>query len=586
MKKPRAHIVRAAVAGSFFMLWLALIGARAGYLQLFRGPWLSHQAAEQYEHEVILQGKRGTIYDCRHEAMAVSIETTSIAANPALVADHGAAADLARILKVRVKEIAQLLASDRAFVWIKRQATPKQVAAVKKLGLKGIEFLPEHSRFYPNTTLAAQVLGFTGIDGHGLEGLEFYYDAELKGTETRVTVLKDALGRGFNADQWAAMNQAGDNVILTIDRHIQFIAERALAEAVTEHRARSGMALVMDPHTGALLAMAQYPFFNPNAFAKSDRRVWRNRAVTDPFEPGSTMKIFNVSTALDRGISTPATIYFCENGKYLVGDHVVHDTKPYGWLSLQQIVKYSSNIGAVKVGQQIGPRLLYNRLESFGFGTRTGIDCPGESSGSLSNYKGWTAVDTGAISFGQGISVTALQLVTAASALANDGILMRPYLVQAITDPNGRIVRRFTPQTVRRVVSVQTARTVRHIMHTVITEGGTGVKAHVQGYSVCGKTGTAQKVNAEGSYAHNAYVASFVGMAPTERPAITVLVVVDEPQDTYYGGLVAAPAFARIVGETLGYMNVAPDNQDWDKTRVREIQADQSEKIGLKRTVF
>jgi cell division protein FtsI (penicillin-binding protein 3) len=265
---------------------------------------------------------------------------------------------------------------------------------------------------------------------------------------------------------------------------------------------------------------------------------------------------------------------------------VVHDTKPYGWLSLQQIVKYSSNIGAVKLGQQIGPRLLYDRLEEFGFGARTGIDCPGESSGSLSNYKGWTAVDAGAISFGQGISVTALQLITAVSALGNSGVLMRPYLVQAVTDPSGRPVHTYAPQPVRRVVSARTARTVRRIMHTVITEGGTGVKAEVEGYSVCGKTGTAQKVNADGKYTHNAYVASFIGLAPTDRPVIAVLVVVNEPQDTFYGGQVAAPAFSRIVRETLGYMNVAPGNEDWDKSHVREIQADQTEKIDLKGTVF
>lgn len=588
MKPGKGHIIRAAVAGSFFMLWLAVIGARAAYLQLFQGAWLSHKAAVQYEREVTLQGKRGAIFDSRHEAMAVSIESTSIAANPALVADRaGTARRLAAILNVKPAQMAQQLASERQFVWLKRQATPKQVAAVKQLAVKGIEFLPEHSRFYPNTTLAAQVLGFTGIDGHGLEGLEFYYDADLKGTETRVTVIKDALGRGFDADRWAAMNQAGNNLILTIDRHIQFITEQALAGAVNEHRARSGMALVMEPHTGALLAVAHYPFFNPNAFAKSDPGVWRNRAVTDPFEPGSTMKIFSASAALNSGISTPGSIYYCENGKYLVGDHTIHDTTPHGWLSLQQIVKYSSNIGAVKLVEQIGPRRLYDNLERFGFGIRTHIDCPGESSGNLSNYTRWTSVDTGAIAFGQGVSVTALQLVTAASALANDGMLMRPYIVKAVTDPRGRPVRTFGPQPVQQAVSAQTARTVRRIMHTVITEGGTGVKAGVNGYAVCGKTGTAQKIDANGNYARNAYIASFIGMAPTENPAIVVLVIVDEPRDTYYGGLVAAPAFSRIVKESLGYMNVVPDSEPWDKGRmVREIHAEESEKIGPKGAVF
>ncbi|RJQ66292.1 MAG: penicillin-binding protein 2 [Desulfobacteraceae bacterium] len=586
MQKPKGHVIRTAVVGSLFMLWLAVIGARAGYLQLYKGAWLSQKAAGQYERELILQGKRGTIYDSRHEAMAVSIETTSIAAYPALVENQPAtAAQLAGILNLKPKEVQQQLASARPFVWIKRQATPKQVSAIKKLGLKGIEFLPEHSRFYPNTTLAAQVMGFTGIDGHGLEGLEFYYDAELKGTETRVTVLKDALGRGFEAHQESAVNRAGNNLILTIDRHIQYITEQALADAVTEYKAQSGMALVMEPQTGALLAVAHYPFFNPNAFSRSDRRVWRNRAVTDPFEPGSTMKIFSAAAALDSGIITAGTIFFCENGKYPVGGHTVHDTKPYGWLSLQQIVKYSSNIGAVKLVEQVGPQLLYDHLQRFGFGTRTRVDSPGESSGALSHYKRWTSVDTGAIAFGQGLSVTALQLITAASALAHDGMLMRPYVVKAITNPDGRTVRTFAPQAVRQVVSPQSAHTVRSIMRTVITEGGTGLKADVAGYSVCGKTGTAQKVDANGNYAQNTYLASFVGFAPTERPAVAVLVIVDEPRDTHYGGLVAAPVFSRIVGETLGYLNV-PSAEDPDQLRVfREIQAG-DEKVHLKKAVF
>jgi cell division protein FtsI (penicillin-binding protein 3) len=585
MKKEKGHIIRAVIVSSFFMLWLGVIGARAGYLQLYKGTWLSSKAAGQYEREMILPGKRGTIYDSRHQAMAVSIETTSIAAYPAAVEDHArTAADLAPILKMKSKELKLLLASERPFVWIKRQVTPKQVEAVRKLGLKGVSFLPEHSRFYPNTTLAAQVLGFTGVDGQGLEGIEFQFDAELKGPETKVTVLRDALGRGFSSDQQAAVNQAGNNLILTIDGHIQFIAEQALAEAVTGHKARSGMALVMEPRSGAMLAVAHYPFLNPNAFAKSDRTIWRNRAVTDPFEPGSTMKIFSVAAALDSGISTPESIYFCENGKYRVGGHTVHDTKPHGWLSLQQIVKFSSNIGSVKLVEQIGPNVLHDHLQRFGFGTRTRIDCPGESTGTLSHYKRWTPIDTGAIAFGQGVSVTALQLITATSTVANDGVLMRPYVVKAVTDSHGRPVRTFAPETVRQAVSVQTAQTLRRMMRTVVTEGGTGVRADVGGYPVGGKTGTAQKSSPDGGYAKNAFVASFVGFAPTERPVITVLVVVDEPQDTNYGGLVAAPAFSRIVKETLGYLNVPP--VDMEVKGYREIQADGSEKVELKKAVF
>jgi len=566
IKKPKNF--RATLVCTLFMLWLTVIGARSAYLQIHKGSWLSDKAAGQYERELTLRGKRGAIYDRRHEAMAVSIETTSVAVNPTLLANREqAAVKLAKALHLKSSAVRKQLAGKRSFAWIKRQATPKEVAAVKKLGLPGIALLPEHSRFYPNTTLAAQVLGFTGIDGQGLEGLEFYYNEDLKGEANTVKILKDALGRGFDADRWAAVQQAGQNLILTIDRQVQFIAESALAQAVTQSKARSGIALVMETQTGAMLAMAHYPFFNPNAFGRSDRKTWRNRAITDPFEPGSTMKIFSAAAALESGQSGPGSIFYCENGAYLMGGHTLHDTKPHGWLSLQQIVKFSSNIGTVKVAEQLGARRLHESLRGFGFGQRTGIDFPGESSGSLSNYKRWTTVDTGAISFGQGISVTAMQLIASAGALANDGLMMQPYVVQAVTDANGQPVRTVTPKAVRQVVSAQTAVTVRRIMRSVITEGGTGVKAAVAGYEVCGKTGTAQKIDAQGKYSRELYTASFIGFAPTQRPLIAVLVVVDEPKEDVHGGSVAAPAFARIVRETMGYLNVAP-SPDWEKLRV------------------
>lgn len=561
MKPPKNSSRRTLIIGAIFVLWLTAIGVRAGYLQLFRGAWLSDKAEGQYIEELTVRGKRGTIYDRHHQAMAMSIETTSVAAYPKAIHNKAeAVVKLAKVLHLKPREVRRRLASNKSFVWLKRQASPKEVAAVRASKLKGVDFLPAHSRFYPNTTLAAQVLGFTGTDNHGLEGLEFYYDKELKGSERKVTVLKDALGRGFDADQLAGLYQAGNDLVLTLDRHIQYITAKALAQAVNQYNARSGMAIVMAPQTGAILAMAHYPLFNPNAFGRYDREAWRNRAITDNFEPGSTMKIFSAAAALGSGISTPDTIYYCENGSYPVGGHTVHDTKAYGWLSLQQIVKYSSNIGAVKVGEKIGSKILHANLNAFGFGSRTNIDCPGESAGSLSNYRRWTAIDTGAIAFGQGVAVTGLQLVSAVAALANDGLMMQPYVVQAITDANGQPVRTIAPKSVRQVVSANTARSVRRIMRTVITPGGTGVKADLKGYAVSGKTGTAQKIDSKGQYAEDRYVASFVGFAPTEHPALAVLVVIDEPQGTFYGGLVAAPAFKLIVQQSLSYLNIAPSD--------------------------
>jgi cell division protein FtsI (penicillin-binding protein 3) len=314
----------------------------------------------------------------------------------------------------------------------------------------------------------------------------------------------------------------------------------------------------MAPKTGELLAVAHYPYFNPNTFRDFDRGAWRNRAVTDPFEPGSTVKIFSAVAAIESGGSTPNTIFFCENGAYKIGKNVVHDHTPHGWLSLQQIVKYSSNIGAIKISEMIGREPLYNTLRTFGFGQKTGIDCPGETVGSLSHYKRWSKIDTGAISFGQGVSVSAVQLITATSAIANGGMLMKPRIVQAILDANGKVLENRRPKMVRRVASRNTARIVARIMKTVITPGGTGVNAALDGYTVSGKTGTAQKSGKHGTYAKGKYVSSFVGFTPSENPAVTILVVVDEPRNDYHGSKVAAPVFKKIALETLNYLNIPP----------------------------
>lgn len=564
---------RAVIVGGFFLLWLVAIGVRAGYWQIYRGEWLQNQAVGQVEEELIIQGKRGTIYDAQHQAMAVSIDTPSIAADPGSIENKTkAASQLAKTLGLKHSEVERKLTSGRHFVWLKRQATPKEADAVRALKIKGVDFLPEHDRFYPNTTLAAQVLGFTGIDGHGLEGLEFYYDRELNGGEHKVTILKDALGRGFGVDQSAGLQQTGNNLVLTLDRHIQYIAEKALSEAVTKYKAKSGMVIVMEPRSGALLAIAHNPVFNLNTYRRYDRLKWRNRSITDPFEPGSTMKIFSVAAGLETGQMNADTIFYCENGTYRIGSHAVHDTKPHGWLSLQQIVKVSSNIGAVKLVEKIGNRALFDSLQDFGFGRRTQVDSPGESSGSLSHYKRWTAVDAGAIAFGQGVSVTALQLITAVAAMANDGIMMQPHIVQAITDPNGRLIRNVEPKAVKQVVSAKTARVVRQMMRTVITPGGTGVNAELDGFDVCGKTGTAQKIDENGRYAVNKYVSSFVGFAPAQQPELAVVVIVDEPQGIHYGGIVAAPVFKKIIKESLSYLNILPNN-GMKKLRVsREIK--------------
>lgn len=565
---------RTIIIGIFFSLFFTAIGAKAVYLQIFHGPHLSQKAADQYERSFKSIGKRGTIYDTHLAEMAVSIDITSIVAYPPRIDDIRAAAkSLAKVLKIDLKMLQHKLSSEKKFVWIKRRVTPKEALSVRELNIAGIDFIPEHKRFYPNKTLAAQMLGFTNIDDKGLEGIEFYYNNYLQGASGSFTIIKDALGRGFEAEDNQLPNYSGNNLILTLDRTIQYIAEKTLEETVTKFAAKSGIVIVMVPETGALLAVAHYPLFNPNAFSGFSRKDWRNRSITDAFEPGSTMKIFSAAAALESGSSTPNSLFYSENGAYKIGKDVVHDTHSYGWLTLSQIVKLSSNIGAVKLSEITGPEALYKTLKDFGFGTKTGIDCPGETAGSLAHYSRWAKIDTGTIAFGQGISVSALQLITAASAIANDGILMKPYIVQAITDQNGGLVETFGPKVIRRAVSSTTARTINRIMRTVIAKGGTGVNAALEGYSAAGKTGTAQKIDEQGEYTKGKYTASFVGFAPAEKPEVAILVVIDEPSKGYYGGIVAAPAFRKIANKTLNYLNIPPGNKTDKLTTFLENEA-------------
>ncbi len=545
-----------------FGLVLATIAAKAVYLQVFRGDWLSEKAAAQVEGSLVALGKRGEIFDRQHRNMAASIDVTSIGAYPRVLENRGEAAKrLADAIKINRRDLERRLAGRSGFLWVKRQVAPREARAVQDLGIKGIEFITEPSRFYPNKTLAGQVLGFSGIDGQGLEGLEFYYNQRISGEVARMKVLRDALGRGFQFEQTEMPDPGGNNLILTIDRAIQYGTEVKLAEAVTAAGAKSGMAIVMEPASGAILAQAHYPFFNPNAYRSFSKEELRNRSITDPFEPGSTMKIFTAAAAIESGAATPDTPVFCENGDYRIGRHTIHDTHPHGWLTLSQVVKVSSNIGAIKVGELIGPQSLHQTLRRFGFGEKTGIDCPGETTGALAPWERWTRVDGATIAFGQGLSMSALQLITAAAALANGGKVMKPYLVQAITDPNGRLIESFKPQVVRQAVTVETARTVIEMMKGVVGEGGTGTAAALERYTVCGKTGTAQKVDASGQYAKGKFVSSFVGFVPADAPSVVILVVIDEPQKAHYGGVVAAPAFKKIAQETLEYLATPPEKE-------------------------
>jgi cell division protein FtsI (penicillin-binding protein 3) len=553
---------RMLVVGICFTLALMGVLAKAAHIQIWQGADLTKKAQKGFKGSLVSRGKRGGVFDIHHRKLAITLDTESIGAHPGQMKKPRAVAKrLAKVLRKNRKTLSKQLDTKHPFVWIKRQATHKEVAAVKALSLPGVVFKPAHSRFYPNQSLAGQVIGFTGVDGSGLEGIEFHYDTYLRGQTDQFTVLRDAKGRGFDAEQAVLPNYTGNNVILTIDANIQFVAEQALEATVNEFDALSGMALVMEPSTGAILAMAHYPFIDPNNYQGFKRERWRNRIVTDSFEPGSTMKIFTAAAAIESKSCSSQSIFYCENGAYRIGPNVIHDTHPRGWLSVTKIVKYSSNIGASKVAAAMGKETFYQILNRFGFGSKTGIDCPGETTGRLVSPRYWKPIDMANIAFGQGVAVSAIQLVAAVSAIANDGILMKPYLVQAVTDPNGRIIKNTAPVQVRRVISSRSAQTVRRMMATVVDEGGTGVKAALTNYTVGGKTGTAQKIDPNGSYSKKRFIASFVGLAPIDHPRAVVLVAIDEPLKRHYGGTVAAPAFKRITKAALGYLSTSPSNK-------------------------
>lgn len=559
---------RILVIGIIFGFMYISIGARAAFLQVYKRDWLMNRAYHLIEKMDVAKGKRGYIYDRNYKALAISSDLESIAADTSYIHDPKNTAHLlARALKTDPKWLYKQLATKRRFVWIERFASPQAVAALKKRKkekdplLAGIIFRKEYTRFYPKKTLAAQLLGFAGMDNQGLEGLEKYYDNELKGNTIQVAKYKDnKKGAWLPSRDNRSEIRNGNNIILTIDQFIQYITEQAIEEAVKKFQAKSALAIVMAPESGAILALANYPTFNPNSFNDFSPEYYRNRVVADAFEPGSTMKIFLAAAAIETKMCTAQTLFDCENGKYRILRTTVHDTKEHGVLSLQQIIKYSSNIGAVKISQKIGKYNLYEALHKFGFGQKTHVDCLGETSGLLREPSRWRKINTGTIAYGHGIAVSAIQLITATSSIANGGVLMKPFIVQAITDENGHTIKKNVPKVVRRVVRPETAETVRRIMHSVTTEKGTGQNAAIEGYSVCGKTGTAQKPDKSGKYSKGKYIASFVGFAPEKHPRIAILVVVDEPRKEHYGGTVAAPAFKKIAQKALGYLNVAPDN--------------------------
>jgi cell division protein FtsI (penicillin-binding protein 3) len=562
--------------GGVFAIVFAITAGRACYLQVYKREFLAKEAERQHQRIVQLTPARGTIYDRNHAELAVSIEMDSCYAEPRSIENlDEAVAKLAPIIGMEREGLKKKLLGNKNFVWLQRRIAPEQTARIKALELDGIAFVKETKRFYPNSETASHVIGFTGMDPEGLEGIERKYDATILGTSGYLVTERDALGRDISPKGNLVKGASnGQNITLTIDRNIQHIAERELAKAVSESQAKGGVVLVMEPTTGKVLAMANYPAFNPNAVQKYAPQQLRNRAITDSYEPGSTFKVFLIAAALEERVVRAGDSFNCEMGSYNIGDRTIHDTHSYGQLSVADILKYSSNIGAAKIGSRLGADRLHSYLKNFGFGDRSAIDLPGEASGNLRGRNQWYGVDLATISFGQGVTATALQLTTAISAIANGGDLMKPYVVDRITDDQGSVMQQIAPQVRAKVVSTATAQAVAKMMEGVTIQGGTGMNAAIDGYRVAGKTGTSQKVDPlTRAYSVDKRVASFVGFVPVQNPKMTILVLVDEPKTSPYGGVVAAPAFRAIAEQSLRYLNVPLEVTPKERPKMIEVKA-------------
>ncbi|MDZ7664314.1 MAG: penicillin-binding protein 2 [Desulfotignum sp.] len=541
------------------VLILTGLGVKSFDIQILKAGEYAKRAENGYSRHLTIKGERGRILDRHWNKLGATLDAVTVTADPLRIeAPVKTARALAPLLEKTPEDLIQKFSRNSRYALIAENISPDMARQVRMLKLPGIYFQKSFKRFYPNRELAAQILGFTGKEDIGLEGLEFKYNDVLEGHSVTVRVRHDGTGRILDIDRKKQAELRGNDIVLTIDKKIQLFTETALEETVRKHQAKSGMALVMHPATGELLAMAHFPRFNPNNYNEFNPALYRNRAVTDAFEPGSTMKVFTAAAALENGM-TPNSIFFCENGRYRIGRYTVRDTHPHDWLSIDHIIAYSSNIGAVKIAETMGTKALHGYLARFGFGDKTLVECPGEITGTLMPPERWTRIDTGAISFGQGISVSAIQLITGISAIANNGLVMKPMLVKQIVSNNGENLQVFHPTPVRQAITPQTAARVKHMMALAVQEKGTGTKAALAGYDVCGKTGTAQKVTpGQKGYAKNIYTSVFAGFAPHQNPQLAVLVVVDEPRNKYYGGDVAAPAFKSILAQSFNYLSIPP----------------------------
>jgi len=546
----RGIIINTAIGFGFFIVLLRLAD-----IMVLNHERLAHRAKVQQMKGEDIQVMRGIIFDRHGREMAVNLETEALYCDPAEVASaEQSAYTLSGITRQPSKAIFTKLSSEGRFAWVSRKLEPDIARRVKEAKIKGLGFLPDAKRFYPKGYLAAHVLGLVDIDNKGIDGIELKYQGVLTTNGARVFLSRDASGKTLS--QGVDMEYKGKNLILTLDEGLQYMVENELDKAMDKWRARAAVAVMMDPSTGEILALANRPSFNPNSIAGSNDFERRNRAITDCYEPGSTFKIIVGTAALEEKLVSLDTPFDCSRGLIEIGRRVVHDAHRNGHLTFKEVIQKSSNVGSIMVGLRLGKERIYKYAKAFGFGDKTGVDLPGEASGLIRPPERWSGVSIGSVPIGQEVAVTPLQILRAYSAVANGGFLVRPHVVSRIEDPDGRPVWTFSGDKTR-VISQKTAETFREILKTVTEEGGTAKSASVDGNLVAGKTGTAQMIDPRTKrYSAEKYISSFVGFVPANDPKIAMIVVIYEPKGQIYGGVVAAPVFKQIAENALSYLEV------------------------------
>src|SRR5882724_582904 len=564
--RPDTSSSRALFVAALIVLWMVGISARLVYLQVSRHDKLVERARQQQQDEVDTLPQRGSLLDCQGRELARSVDTVSLFVAPDEISDYGSLECLVQTLseslslnhKHLLEEIQQAKAASRRFLWVARRVEADQANNLVALNLPGLHFRDEPKRYYPNGSLAAHVLGYVGIDGIGLGGVERTYNEKISGESGKLFLEKDSGGRVYESLEIPA--KPGQTLVLTIDQSIQYKTEQALSAAVEQSRAKSGTAIVLDPRTGEILALANAPTFDPNNVGTTKAEARRNWALENIYEPGSTFKIVAFSAAIEKGLVKPSDKIDCQMGSITVAGRLVHDHHAFGSLTIAEALAKSSNVAAIKLGIRVGDPSMYEYITRFGFGSKTGVELPGETAGILRQVNRWQPSSIGSIAIGQEVGVTPLQMVAAFGALANNGLRVAPHLVREIRTSNGETLYRARPDE-RRVISEETAIALRGMLEGV-TLKGTAKKAQLDGYSAAGKTGTAQKIDPKTrGYSKTKHVASFVGFAPVGNPAAVIIVVIDEPAGSYHGGDVAAPVFRAIAEQVLPELGTMPDTK-------------------------